>query len=136
MHSENNKKKTFKKYPVGYFHINIAQVHTGEGRLYLFVAIDRTSKFAYAQLHGCQEKMIAADFLRNLIAIVPYKITHILTDNSIQFANRKKDKYAFAHIFDCVYFEYNIEHRLTKIKIHGQMNQKNLMWIHYPTTWE
>jgi hypothetical protein len=37
-------KKKFKAYPIGYFHIDIAEVHTEEGRLYLFVAIDRTSK--------------------------------------------------------------------------------------------
>ena len=41
----------FKRYPLGYFHIDIAEVHTEEGRLYLLVAIDRTSKFAFAELH-------------------------------------------------------------------------------------
>lgn len=39
-------KKKFKAYPIGYFHIDIAEVQTDEGCLYLFVAIDRTSKFA------------------------------------------------------------------------------------------
>ncbi len=39
-------KKKFKKYPIGYFHIDTAEVRTEEGKLYLFVAIDRTSKFA------------------------------------------------------------------------------------------
>ena len=38
-------KKPFKRRPIGYFHIDIAEVRTGEGKLYLFVAIDRTSKF-------------------------------------------------------------------------------------------
>ena len=41
------KRSRFKAYPIGYFHIDIAEVHTEEGRLYLFVAIDRTSKFAF-----------------------------------------------------------------------------------------
>lgn len=36
-------KKKFKIYPIGYFHIDIAEVQTAEGKLYLFVAIDRTS---------------------------------------------------------------------------------------------
>lgn len=44
-------KKKFKSYPIGYFHVDIAEVQTEEGRLYLFTAIDRTSKFAYAKLH-------------------------------------------------------------------------------------
>src|SRR6266566_7393900 len=40
-------KNTFKPYPIGYFHIDMAEVRTEEGKLYVFVAIDRTSKFAY-----------------------------------------------------------------------------------------
>src|SRR5215212_8715816 len=34
-------RRKFKSYPIGYFHIDIAEVRTEEGRLYLFVAIDR-----------------------------------------------------------------------------------------------
>ena len=44
------KGQQFKRYPIGFFHIDIAQVQTVEGKLYLFVAIDRTSKFAVTQL--------------------------------------------------------------------------------------
>ena len=67
-------KKAFKKYPIGYFHIDIAEVRTEEGKLHLFVAIDRTSKFAFAELHEKATSAIAADFLKALIAAVPYKI--------------------------------------------------------------
>src|SRR3954470_2338475 len=81
-------KKKFRSYPIGYFHIDIAEVQTAEGKLYLFVAIDRTSKFAYAELHEKAGKMAAAGFLRSLIAIVPYAIHTVLTDNGIQFTNR------------------------------------------------
>ncbi|MDQ1195420.1 transposase-like protein [Rhizobium sp. SORGH_AS 787] len=45
-------KKKFKSYPIGYFHIDIAEVQTAEGKLYLFVAIDRTSKFAFVELYA------------------------------------------------------------------------------------
>ena len=122
------KKKKFKKYPIGYVHIDIAEVATEEGKLQLFVAIDRTCKFAYAELHEKKTKMIAAEFLRNFIAAVPYKIHTILTDNGIQFTNRKQDKYAFAHIFDRVCHEHGIEHRLTKINhpwTNGQVERMN-----------
>ena len=44
------KRQKFKSYPIGYFHLDIAELRTNEGKLYLFVAIDRTSKFAVAQL--------------------------------------------------------------------------------------
>ena len=43
-------KRKFKAYPIGYFHIDIAEVQTAEGKLYLYVAIDRTSKFAFIQV--------------------------------------------------------------------------------------
>ncbi|MCB2052550.1 MAG: transposase family protein, partial [Novosphingobium sp.] len=109
-------RRKFKCYPIGYFHIDIAEVQTVEGKLYMFVAIDRTSKFAFAQLVGKAGKMAAAQFLRDLIAAIPYRIHIILTDNGIQFTNRARDKYAFQHIFGRVCEENGIEHRLTKVK--------------------
>ncbi|MFW7269648.1 IS481 family transposase [Gluconacetobacter sp. Hr-1-5] len=110
------KRAKFKTYPIGYFHIDIAEVQTAEGKLRLFVAIDRTSKFAYVELHQQAGKMVAAEFLRCLIETIPYKIHTILTDNGIQFTNRACDTYAFHHIFDRVCDENDIEHRLTKVK--------------------
>ena len=58
--------------------------------------------------------MAAAQFLRDLIAALPYRIHTILTDNGIQFTNRKQDRYAMEHVFDRVCSEHGIEHRLTK----------------------
>jgi hypothetical protein len=121
-------KKKFKAYPIGYFHIDIAEVRTEEGKLSLFVAIDRTCKFAYAELHAEANKMIAAQFLRNLIAAIPYKIHIVLTDNGIQFTNRKRDLYALHHIFDRVCREHGIDHRLTKTNhpwTNGQVERMN-----------
>src|SRR5471030_3140891 len=57
-------KRKFKAYPIGYFHIDIAEVRTQEGRLYLFVAIDRTSKFAFVELHQKATTRVATDFLQ------------------------------------------------------------------------
>lgn len=121
-------RKKFKSYPIGYFHIDIAEVRTEEGKLYLFVAIDRTSKFAYTELHARAGKMQAAQFLQHLKEAIPYQIHTILTDNGIQFTNRKQDKYAFEHIFDRVCQQFNIEHRLTKINhpwTNGQVERMN-----------
>jgi len=121
-------KKKFKSYPIGYFHIDIAEIQTAEGKLYLFVAIDRTSKFATVELHSKAGKMAAAQFLRNLIAAVPYKIHTVLTDNGIQFTSRTRDIYDCAHIFDRVCLENQIEHRLTKVKhpwTNGQVERMN-----------
>ena len=45
------KKAPFKDYPLGYLHLDLAEVQTAAGKRYLFVAIDRTSKLAFAELH-------------------------------------------------------------------------------------
>jgi transposase-like protein len=134
-------KRKFKSYPLGYFHIDIAEVQTAEGKLYLFVAIDRTSKFAFVELHPKAGKMVAAEFLRNLIAAVPYRLHIVLTDRAIgtplvrvpmargiQFTNHDRHIHAFEHIFDRVCREHAIEHRLTKIKhpwTNGQVERMN-----------
>ncbi|MCB9985002.1 MAG: IS481 family transposase [Micavibrio sp.] len=121
-------KQAFKKYPIGYFHIDIAEVQTEEGKLYLFVAIDRTSKFAYVELHEKSTRMIAREFLENLIKTVPYKIHIILTDNSIQFAKREGTEDYRDIPFDRVCLAHAIDHRLTKIKhpwTNGQVERMN-----------
>ncbi|MGI4948800.1 MAG: IS481 family transposase, partial [Janthinobacterium lividum] len=69
----------FKAYPIGYFHVDLAEVRTEQGKLYLLV--DRTSKFAFVELHEKATRRIAADFLRHLAAAVPYRIHTVLTDN-------------------------------------------------------
>lgn len=127
---EGNKpaKQAFKKYPIGYFHIDIAEVQTEEGKLYLFVAIDRTSKFAYAELHDKSTRVIAKEFLERLIEAVPYKIHTILTDNGIQFAKREGTEDYRDIPFDRVCLGQNIDHRLTKVKhpwTNGQVERMN-----------
>ena len=69
--NESAEKRKFKAYPIGYFHIDIAEVRTAEGKLYLFVAIDRTSKFAFVALHEKADRPTAARFLEAQTAAVP-----------------------------------------------------------------
>ncbi|ARW49099.1 RNA-directed DNA polymerase (plasmid) [Acetobacter pasteurianus subsp. pasteurianus] len=57
------KRQRFKRYPIGFFHLDIAEVQTAEGKLYLFVAIDRTSKFAVTQLVEKADRKTAWEFL-------------------------------------------------------------------------
>src|SRR3954463_12831609 len=85
-------KQPFKAYPIGYFHIDIAEVRTEEGKLHLFVAIDRTSKVAFAQLYETADRPTAARFLEALIAAVPYRLHTVLTDNGIQFADLPRNR--------------------------------------------
>lgn len=123
-------KRKFKSYPIGYFHIDIAEVGTEQGKLHMFVAIDRTSKFAFVELHEKAPTTVSRDFLLRLIAAVPYKIHTVLTDNGIQFTAPGaggsavpliKEAIANGEIFRAHAFEYtcarnDIEHRTTKAR--------------------
>ena len=97
--NKTKKTKKFKKYEPGYVHIDISQVYTEEGKLYLFVGIDRTTKFCYAKLYKDQESKTATSFLKELIEYMPYKMHIILTDNGKQFAHTSST-YSKIHIND------------------------------------
>ena len=126
-------KKKFKTYAIGFFHIDIAEVRTEEGKLYLYVAIDRTSKFAFVQLVDKANTVTAREFLDALVAAVPYKIEIILTDNGIQFADLPKNRSGptavwRGHPFDRACQRHGIEHRLTKPNhpwTNGQVERMN-----------
>ena len=75
------KRQKFKRYPIGFFHIDIAEVQTAEGKLFLFVGIDRTSKFAVTQLVVKADRKTAWEFLQHMLETVPYQVHTILTDN-------------------------------------------------------
>ena len=126
-------KRTFKTYPIGYFHIDIAEVQTAQGKLDLYVAIDRTSKFAFVQSVRKTGRTSASAFLTALIEAVPYKIHTVLTDNGIQFTfpprytNGPTARF-MTHMFDMRCHENGIEHLLTKVKhrwTNGQVERMN-----------
>lgn len=131
MDGDKPKRQKFKRYPIGYFHLDIAEVRTEEGKLHLFVAIDRTSKFAVAQLVEKANRKTAWEFLEHLLETVPYKIHTILTDNGIQFAEqpRNRDSVTFRKMrFDMICEANEIEHRLTKPNhpwTNGQVERMN-----------
>jgi len=135
-------KKKFKSYAIGYFHIDITEVRSAQGKLYLFVAIDRTSKVAFVELHQKATRRVAADFLRSLIAALPYKIHTVLTDNGTHFTTPGNEssaaaliKQAFArgerfraHAFEFACAQNDIDHRLTRPRspwTNGQVERMN-----------
>lgn len=126
-------RKKFNVYPIGYFHIDLAEVRTAEGKLYLYVAIDRTSKFAFVEVVDRANTMTAAAFLDALAEAVPYTIHTVLTDNGIQFADMPKNRngptaQCRGHPFDRACWRHGIEHRLTKPKhpwTNGQVERMN-----------
>lgn len=139
---EKTAKRKFKSYPIGYFHIDIAEVRTEQGKLHLFIAIDRTSKFAFVELHERATTRVSGDFLRHLIMAVPYKVHTVLTDNGIHFTTPGAGGSAVplieeaiangelfrAHSFELACAQNDIDHRLTKPKhpwTNGQVERMN-----------
>jgi transposase InsO family protein len=135
-------KRKFKAYPLGYFHIDIAEVRTEQGKLYLLVAIDRTSKFAFVELHEKVTRRVAGDFLRALIKAVPYRVHIVLTDNGTHFTTPGNTCSAaadiklaiengepfWAHAFEYACAQNDIDHRLTKPRhpwTNGQVERMN-----------
>src|ERR671911_1497202 len=135
-------KTKFKSYPIGFFHIDIAEVRTAEGKLYMLVAIDRTSKFAFVELHEKVTRRVAGNVLRALITAVPYRVHTVLTDNGTHFTEPSGNgwtpdeikqmlarKQLFrAHSFEIACAKNDVEHRLTKPRhpwTNGQVERMN-----------
>jgi hypothetical protein len=98
---------------------DVPAVGAEEGKLYLFVAADHASKYAFARLMQSATVATARAFLNDLVKAVPYKIHTVLTDNGIQFADLPKNRSGptairRGHPFDRTCSGHGIEHRLTK----------------------
>jgi hypothetical protein len=136
-----SKRGRFEDTTIGYVHIDICELRLAEGKLNMFLAIDRVSKFTYVEFHENAGKMNGADFLQNVVKAFPYKIHTVLTDNGMAFADLPKNmtgatrRYLGAHIFDRICTENGIDHRLTK-PYHPWMNrtikEATIKVFHYP----
>lgn len=113
--------KGFKEYKPGYLHIDTAQVNLGKVKHYLFVAIDRATRYVYLELHDDKTMATANAFLKAALAQYPFKIEKILTDNGAEFSYHllpedKKPKDGRLHTFDQTCQDQHVEHRTTLVK--------------------
>ena len=120
-------RKTFKDYAPGFVHVDIKylpQMADEAARRYLFVAIDRATRWVYLRIYADQSEGSSTDFLRRLYGAAPMKIEKLLTDNGSQFTDRftgKSKKPSGQHAFDRECVLLGIEHRLIKPR-HPQTN--------------
>jgi hypothetical protein len=61
-------------------------------QLYLFIAIDHQTKFAYAEFYPDPAKDKTIQFLHRLNASAPYQIHSIVTNNGIDLTDHLKSK--------------------------------------------
>jgi transposase InsO family protein len=114
-----SKRQHFAETAIGYVHVDVCELRLAEGKLFLFLAIDRVSKFVHVAFFEAATKMNGAAFLRQVVAAFPCTIHTVLTDNGMAFADlpRYRDGPTarwMGHIFDRVCREHGIEHKLTK----------------------
>lgn len=53
-------RKRFRTYEIGYVHIDSCELRHADGKLVMFLVIDRVSKFTYVEFHDCAGKMEGA----------------------------------------------------------------------------
>lgn len=83
------KAKKFKEYKPGYLHIDVTYLPKLNGvKYYLFVAIDRTTRLLYYKVYENKTAANAEAFLRESKEYFPFYITHILTDNGLEFTDK------------------------------------------------
>ena len=131
---EKEKAKKFKEYAPGFIHIDVTYLPKIDGtKYYLFVAIDRATRTLFYKVYDAKTSANAESFMQECLDFFPFKITHVLTDNGLEFTNRllkdKKGKYcAKPSKLDLVCKENNIDHRCTKPftpKTNGMVEKAN-----------
>ncbi len=93
----------------------LPQMQDETARRYLFVAIDRATRWVYLRIYSNQSEASSTDFLRRLKMKASMKIEKLLTDNGSQFTDRftsKNKTPSGDHAFDRECALLGIEHRL------------------------
>ena len=131
---EKEKAKKFKEYDPGYLHIDVTYLPKINGvKYYLFVAIDRATRTLYYKIYDAKTSANAESFMLECLAFFPFGITHVLTDNGLEFTNHliknKKGEYtAKPSKLDIVCKQNGIDHRCTKPftpKTNGMVEKAN-----------
>ena len=101
----------FKDYELGFVHGDVKhlpKLRTAHGELrkrYLFVALDRRSRFVHLAVKDDATEASAVAFLKEAIRAFPFQVTHLLTDRSSCFT---------ADGFEAACRALRIEHRKTR----------------------
>ena len=115
--------KPFKAYEPGYVHVDVKylpQMQDEDKRRYVFVAIDRATRWVFIAIKQYKTAASAKAFLAAVRRAAPFKIRTILTDNGKEFTDRlfgsRSRQPTGEHEFDQLCQSLGIEHRLTKPK--------------------
>ncbi|WP_425266789.1 integrase core domain-containing protein [Ectopseudomonas oleovorans] len=141
------KRGKFAPTEIGYLHIDSCELRLEQGKQHMFLAIDRVTKYTHVAFFDAATKKNGAAFLEEVVAVYPYTIHTVLTDNGVAFTeqpryrNGQTNRFG-GHIFDRVCREHGIKHKLTKPYhpwANGQVERMNrtvkeatIKSFHYP----
>ena len=112
--------KKFKEYSPGFLHLDVTYLpKINAVKRYLYVVIDRATRLMYYRIYDNKTAIKTKEFILEAMEFMPFNITHILTDNGLEFTNRllksKKGKACEKlSLLDEICIDKKIEHRLTK----------------------
>ena len=102
---------SFRDYEVGFIHMDVKHLpklqdrdHVSRKR-YLYVAIDRASRYVHLAVKDDETTASAVAFLDEAVAAFPFKVTHVLTDRGSCFT---------ADAFEHACRRHGVKHRTTK----------------------
>ena len=101
----------FKEYELGFVHLDVKHLPKLRDRdgvtrkRYLYVAIDRCSRFVHLAVKDDETTASAIAFLNEAIRAFPFRVTHVLTDRGSCFV---------ADGFEAVCRRLEVEHRTTR----------------------
>jgi transposase InsO family protein len=115
--------QAFEDYPCGFIHMDLKHVSRLDGKpAYVFVAIDRATRFVYVEIHSNRSGQTSADFFQRFAEAFGHPIYALLTDNGGEFTDRfavlkpgkPPGKASGEHPLDKLCTALGIEHKLTR----------------------
>jgi transposase InsO family protein len=101
----------FRDYEVGFVHVDVKHLPKLRDRdgvcrkRYLYVAIDRASRFVHLAVKDDETTASATAFLQDMLAAFPFRVTHVLTDRGSCFT---------ADAFEQACAAHDVAHRKTR----------------------
>jgi transposase InsO family protein len=102
---------TFKDYEVGFVHMDVKHLPKLQDRdrvmrkRYLYVAIDRASRYVHLAVKDNETTASAVAFLDEALSAFPFRVTHVLTDRGSCFT---------ADAFEAACERHGVQHRKTR----------------------
>jgi transposase InsO family protein len=113
----------FEATPFGFVHVDLKHLTRLEGRpAYVFVAIERTTRFAWVEILPDKRQATVAAVFRRFLKAFGHPVHTVLTDNGSEFTDRfavdkpgkPEGRPSGQHAFDQACRDHDITHRLTR----------------------